>query len=702
MLFRGSTFAGKTQCDMMKAKKTKLPLLPKSRLVRQETEDMDTVRYQHRMHGDRSMDVLFRGMNCWANLDRFRRDRQRAKRYCYGDQWKDRVPNGMGGTQTEEDYIRKQGSIPLKNNLIRRLCNNVEGVLLGQDTQPVCKARDRAEQAEAEVLTTALECNWELNGMTELNAMAFEEFLISGMVVQRKCYEWRGDRADCWTDLVNPGYFFVDGNIRRADGKDASLVGEIHDISFGELCTKFAHSADDYARLKGIYAASANPAMLDALADEFGYNHALNCDYFIPRDPQLCRVLEIWTKECKPRYRCVDPLEGAMFKCDVEDYAALVKQVNEERRAEGKRLGYAEEDIPLIESEWCIDTYWYYRFLTPTGEVLDEGESPYDHKGHPYVMKFYPFIDGELHSFVSDVIDQQRYVNRLITLYDWIMRNSAKGVFFCPDDCLPSDMTWEDFAEEVTKAGGLVRYKVRPHGQVPHQVAVNSTNIGIGDLLQIQLKFFEDISGVNGALQGKPGYSQVSGVLYAQQTQNATTSLARLLQSFGGFVRDSAKMDVKNIQQYYTQQRFLSIAGADPDRKPFDPARLSDIDTDIKISESPASPTTRTAANAFLIEAWRMNQISLEQLLETGDFPFADRLLASVRAQQNAMQQQMAAGAPQGGGMAGGLPDGTPQASNEYTDYLQAAREQLRQASGDGGAAAARGYDMIHRAASAA
>jgi hypothetical protein len=672
---------------------------PKSRLVRQERQDMDTVKSQRASHGDNALDVLFQGMNCWMNLDRFRRDRERAKRYCYGDQWQDKVPDPeRGGTQSEEDYIRKQGSIPLKNNLIRRLVNNVTGVYLNQDKQPLCKARDRQEQRLGEIMSQALECNWTLNGMAELNAKSFEEFLISGMVVHRKSYGWRGDKTDCWTDEVNPNYFFIDSNIRRADGKDASIIGEIHDITFGELCQQFAHNAEDYDRLKRIYAGKTQHELVGNLSEEFGYGRLFSYDYFIPRDPQLCRVIEVWRKESKPRYRCIDPMEGSMYKVDAEDYRELVEAENTRRRAEGERLGFAPDDVPLIEAEWCLDQYWYYRFLTPTGEVLDEGETPYDHGEHPYVCKFYPFIDGEIHSFVDDVIDQQRYVNRLVTLYDWIMRSSVKGAVYAPDDCLPDDMTWEDFAEQVTKVGGLVRYKVKPHGQVPHQVAANSTNIGIADLLQIQLKFFEDISGVNGALQGKPGYSQTSGLLYAQQTQNATTSLMRLLQSFSGFTCEAAKKDVKNIQQYYTTQRYIDISGRDG-AVLYQPDEQRDVDYDLKMAEAQTSPTLRAAANEFLIEIWRANQISLEQLLECGDFPFGDRLLESVKSQQQAMMQQMAGG---GNAAAANVPDGAERNTQpDFQERLAEARQQLRQ-SQDDGEAVARGYQMLQRAARAA
>ena len=63
----------------------------------------------------------------------------------YGDQWGDPVEY-CGRTITEEEYIRMQGNIPLKNNLIRRLARIVIGVYRNQSKSPVCIARDREEQ----------------------------------------------------------------------------------------------------------------------------------------------------------------------------------------------------------------------------------------------------------------------------------------------------------------------------------------------------------------------------------------------------------------------------------------------------------------------------------------------------------------------------------------------------------------------------
>ena len=39
------------------------------------------------------------------------------------------------------------------------------------------------------------------------------------------------------------------------------------------------------------------------------------------------------------------------------------------------------------------------------------------------------------------------------------------------------------------------------------------------------------------------------------------------------------------------------------------------------------------------MQIWSAGQITLEQLLENGSFPFADKLLQSIQAQQQAMQE---------------------------------------------------------------
>lgn len=620
--------------------KGKGKLLPMSRIApkRNELSEIDTVASAKRYGDRRAFDILMEAQYYWNQMEDFRKDRERNKRYTYGFQWDDMICVD-GKSMTEEEYIKSQGNVPLKNNLIRRLVRSVLGVYRSQSKEPTCTARDRDEQKLGETMSTILQCNMQLNRMPDVYARSMEEFLISGFIVHRKSYGWRNGKEDCWTDYVQPNNFFIDNNMRDFRGWDVSVLGEVHDISFGQLCEQFASSPQEYRELRDIYKWAARKDYIATYAERFGYSRLENYDFLFTSEPGRCRVIEIWRNEQKPRYRCHDYQNGDIFKIDEEDYVRVVLAENEERIRMAKEVGMPEEEVPLIKATWFVDDYWYFYYLSPFGDILREGETPYEHGSHPYVFKAYPFIDGEIHSFVADVIDQQRYTNRLITLYDWIMRASAKGVLMMPEDSLPDGVSIDDIAESWTEFNGVIVYRPSKSGKVPEQVANNSTNIGIAELLNMQLKFFEDISGVTGALQGKPGYSGESASHYNQQTENATKSLLDLLECFSCFVVDGAYKDVKNMQQFYDTKRVFNIAGRSGAQIEYDPKKIRDVEFDLSITESTSTPAYRHLANDMLMQLYQSQAISVEQLLEHGDFPFADELLQSIKSQKEQLAQ---------------------------------------------------------------
>jgi hypothetical protein len=652
-------------------------LHPMSRVRGDDAPDLDSIKREvHNRTNRRAYDVLMEANYYWNQMSDFRRERERNKRYTYGYQWDDIVTVNEDGCikkMTEGEYIKKQGNVPLKNNMIRRLVRNVVGVFRSQSKESTCTARDRDEQKLGETMSTILQCNRQLNRMSEVDARTMEEFLISGFIVHRKSYGWRNGKEDCWTDYVQPNNFFIDNNMRDFRGWDVSCLGEVHDISFGELCEQFAQSPEDYQKLHDIYAYATDKQVISTTMASFGYSNNNDTDFLVPRDYGRCRVIEVWRKEQKPRYRCHDYQNGDIFKINVEDYDYYVTQVNKERMELGRANGMEDDEIPLVEADWFMDDYWYFYYLSPFGDILKEGETPFEHGSHPYVFKAYPFIDGEIHSFVADVIDQQRYTNRLITLYDWVIRATAKGVLLIPEDCL-GDHDPQEFADAWTQVNGVIVFKPSKSGQLPTQIAANATNIGIGELLNLQLKFFEDISGVNGALQGKPGYSGTSAALYNQQTQNATTSLLDLLEAFSYFVRDGAYKDVKNMQQFYDTKRVFNIAGKAGAQIVYDPKKIRDVDFDLNISESTTTPAYRQIANDFLMQLWQAQAISVEQLLQYGDFPFADDLLQSIQSQKEQVKQ-------------GGMPDGvSPQIMQQAQAQADPkAMQMLGQYMGNGG-----------------
>ena len=59
---------------------------------------------------------------------------------------------------------------------------------------------------------------------------------------------------------------------------------------------------------------------------------------------------------------------------------------------------------------------------------------------------------------------------------------------------------------------------------------------------------------------------------------------------------------------------------------------VKNAEFDISITESVSSPVYRIASNEFLLDLFKMGQIDLKMLLENGSFPFADKLLQSIKS----------------------------------------------------------------------
>ena len=116
-------------------------------------------------------------------------------------------------------------------------------------------------------------------------------------------------------------------------------------------------------------------------------------------------------------------------------------------------------------------------------------------------------------------------------------------------------------------------------------------------------------------------------------------TLLDILETFSSFVVDGAYKDVKNMQQYYDDKRMFNIVGKRAQYIEYDPEKFSDVEFDLSIIESTQTPAYRMLSNEFLMEIWRSGQISIEQLLEHGNFPFADELLQSIQAQKEQVEQ---------------------------------------------------------------
>lgn len=641
----------------------KIPTL--SRVMPSKGKTFDSVkRRMERQHGRKTdYELLQRCWQAWNNLEAVRMTRDRAKRYCYGDQWGDTVrvyKNGYYYDMTEREYLKRKGSVPLSNNVMVSILNTLVGMYAKQGTEPVCFARTRSSQSLSDMMSATMQCNWQNTQMEDLLKHALEDYLIGGVMVCRETYEDRTQEIeDSWTDYIEPNYVFWEGG---SDPRhlDLSLIGVLHDESVNDLYKKFAReeyglSIDDLNRIFDID--PDNSQTEGTMHNDT--NDLSNISFDIPsKRGHYVRVIEAWTTETKYRYQCYDPIatneSDAYFRieCDDKVLIAELNAKNVERKKQYDLMGVPPEDRAYITAKKVADKYWYYTFMAPDGTVLCRGETPYDFKSHPFTVKFYPYVNGEIHPFMGNVIDQQRYINRLIIMNDMAIRSSAKGLMFVPTQVLDG-MTPDEFAEQATEYDGMIFYtpKATLPNSRPDVVTSNAVNLGTNELLQIELNLMREVSNVSGALQGKTPTAGTSASRYAQESQNASTSLYSILKDMESFTECVAQKKCMMIKQYYDNGR--PIFNRD-NTYPMEYDRLAarDIMFKISIKNAAATASYQNNINDKLDRLLEMGAINIVQYLQNLNEPFADKLLQDVQSQVEdlrAQQAEMGQQAPQNG-----------------------------------------------------
>ena len=446
--------------------------------------------------------VFEAAIQAWNAGAGLRKRRERMKAYTYGRQWDDEciLPDGSRGT--EADLARLSGRNPQTNNLLRQMVKSVVGRFRSMRAQ-------ENQQAESQQLAAAMR----RNQLDELDARMLEEFLMSGCAVQRVVNERRPAGAGVWVDNVSPGRFFVNP-FSDPRGSDIELVGMAHDMSLNEVKMRFGGGSESRcAEIAAIYGRGVKPSFFDE-------PHAA---LLWPTDPSRCRVIEVWTLETRMVLKCHDTAANRTFLVDADSGARELARCNRKRGGS-------------IESRRAMTVRWRGRWFAPDGTLLYAEDSPWAHGMHPFAVKFYPLIDGEVHPFVEDIVDQQRHINRLITLIDHIISTSAKGALLLPLQAQVPGISLDEYAAAWARPGAVIPYDTTRTTVLPQAVTGRGDDAGATSLLNIEMRLMEQISGVSTALQGIDGSSvRGSATLYSALVENSVVALRDIYDTFASF-----------------------------------------------------------------------------------------------------------------------------------------------------------------------
>ena len=617
--------------------------------------------------------LLERCRNAWNRFEPARKTRERTMKYTFGDQWSD-IIEYKGGRVTERRYIQQKGNIPLQNNIMISIFNTVAGLYEKQGVEPTCFARTPDSQWLSDMMSVALQANLQDTQDSEIRKALFKDYICGGIAVARESYEERDTVWDSWSDYVNPYYVgFEMGSDPRH--QDINLICELHDVSHEDLYFKFAREDYGLTRriLDDVYEID-DKRDYDIEADQNDVYDLENVSFDTPANKNCCRVIECWYKRTKPRYQCTDPIaqtaEDARFRVEVEDIEN-VRQENIKRKKVYDEAGVPIEDRAYITAEYIEDVFWYYTFMTPDGTILCEGECPYDYKTHPYTVKFYPFVNGEIHPFLGTVIDQQRYINRLVVMHDMAARSAAKGITIIPKGCIPDDMSPQDFADQFTEYEGLVIYetnRINPSVR-PEVITSNAVQIGTYELLQLQLQLTKDITNVSGALQGKTPSAGTSAARYQMEMQNSSVSLFSLLNDMTNLSEQIAEKKVSNIKQFYDDGRLI-ISADNTKVMEYDRMSARDVKFRISIKESGATASVAQQANDVGIQLLQMGAIDALTFLQGSTLPFKDLYINAIQDRQAQMALEQQAQQMQ--------QDMSPEQQQQANDNTQQAQQMLQ------------------------
>lgn len=587
---------------------------------------------------------------CWNSLEEARRKLRRSLMYSYGDQWGDYVTDPDTFAQiTEGELIKKNGKVPLKNNMIAPILSNIDGQFRQNLMRPVCVARDQSECKVGEMMSVAIEYVHDINELEELDSDSMRMLLNGGMTAQRIEYGINPAKAkrDVWVYGVNPSRLFFNSNIEDVRMWNLTCIGELFDMQLDDVLAHFGTTPQKKEIIRNIY----GPASLSSnyINRAVQGDESRNLSFYTASRSSLCRVILGWKLESRDAYLWNDEKSGTWGYLPYNNESReIMDRENERRRNEALVTGESGDDnLLLVDYRFATERYWYYRYMAPDGYVLQEGRSPYWHGEHNYIIHLFPLVQGRLGNFVEQFIDQQRVINRTATLIDFIRSTSSKGVLVVDDDAFES-MSREEIIDEYVRYNGVLFVKLKPGQSIDGVVRQYNSSAAIAgdfELLNLQLRLINEISGVNSAMQGQAPKSGTPAMLYAQQVQNSSLNLKGLFDGFKTFRRRRDTKLMKTIQQYYSEGRYIDMAGSQysEEAKWYNPQKVQECELEVTISDGYNTPAYQMLANDFLMELFRSNALDVKTLLENSSYPFATKILESLKRNEEQLANNLPA-----------------------------------------------------------
>lgn len=558
----------------------------------------------------------------WEHRERYRRQRRKARNYYRGLHWNHVIedPDNPGQYITEKELIERQQRVAWVMNHIQALVRNLKGQFRQNRSARAVVPTQEADPEMIDQVNLGLRAVRRYNRMRVIEPDGFEEHILSGASAYYVDinYDPTLRRNEVSVEVVDQARLFYNLDIRDRRIRGLRRVGMLHDLTWQDLVSTYATRADGTLdrglaeQLKESYGDHSR-FQWDIFA-RYGFGRVDSLDFYNTWDTGFHRVVELWRYEHRVRHYLHDLATGEYERGQMSE--AELGQENYQREIAG---------LPELRRYETIEPAWYQYHLTPWGDLLYHSETPYWHGSHPFVLGLSVLLDGETWGLIENVIDPQRWLNRITSMLDFSLASSAKGVLLVAEEQIPDDMDITQFASEWSRANGVVRYKLKPGADVPQQIASNSIPAGAFEMLGALKQWIEETSGVTGPMQGFRPDSGTPASLYRQQILQAATTNLDYFETYLETLHETDKKALQCMLQAFAERRTLHDPNAQT-HAVYDPETVRSIDWDVAMADVADTATYRAAFEQDLQQFLFSGFLDFGTFLEMSSHPKAQQL----------------------------------------------------------------------------
>lgn len=617
----------------------------------------------------------------YDNMSELRKKWKRAQDFVMGRQLEEKI-DWNGRKITIREYMELQDMPILEYDVISDKLISLVGLVRQQRATASCTAVDPNEEDYISFFNEYLRQNDNNNNRQEMDARLFYEFCVFGFIGMSTVWDRRDGREGIFNDKVDifklavPPFF-------KPDLSDIEIFGIGHDLTWREILAKFTDGSDGQAQqLNEIYLQTQTHYSPEQGYQATGEAQLTGLEDFLHSSIQgKYRVIEVWTKESRQSLWVHDwdkgdagfmPM-GAKAELDAENESRKRANVMMDENGlpildeNGEEMYYVDpEKLNLIEYEPQMETFWYRRYITPNGYLLDARESPYFvlRDGYrcsiqPYSFLAYPCLQGEVKSLIMRMENNQRTLNHYMMMINFVVANGAKGTLLVDDASVSDKVSPEENRKNYNKTNGEYHWDSSKGGEKPEVLMNKSMPAGVEFMINFAKTMAAEGSGVQGALQGV--HRNTSGKQYQLERESASTSVTDFVESFNCFKLREAKLKTYLIQEFCNEHDSVKLVGDDY-RTYFNPETMRDMDLDVAMDLDSYSATIRDQIVDLLWQLKKDGDIDAYTMLTNGKFPGTYRIrkyLKEKMEQREAMEAQMAAAGQVPTSSGGGQPGGS-------------------------------------------